>query len=510
MNAQGSMQGEDVNGPDHDLAPPPPAAMIEAMRALGYSPEAAIADIVDNSISAGARQIEVVFEWVNGQAVISILDDGCGMNREALIDAMRPGSRNPLDPRTSGDLGRFGMGLKTASFSQCRCLTVASRVSGGPVNVRRWDLDHVAATCEWQLLHGFRAGGEKHAQRLPAMPHGTLVLWQDLDRMIGKVGNDPVSQKKAHTQFLAQARKVEQHLAMTFHSFLTGRGKVILLVNGQPVAPWDPLLSEREFIEQQPEETLWLDGQPIHVQGTVLPHHARLDSEALREVEGPRGWNSQQGFHVYRDGRLLVAGGWLGLGLERDDRFRLARIRIDLPSSLDQQWGVDIRKSRVTVPPSLRAQLRHIAELTRERALKVYRHRAKLLTPRRPQEPASLWNVRGTSADGYRHEIDRTHPLIQSLQKVPGAQPGLEALLKLIEATLPVERIWLTETARDQSIADSGADMEAMRRMLGEVIVALARNGASENEARLLACGMEPFCNYPGITPLAHPTEPLP
>ncbi|WP_261665407.1 ATP-binding protein [Deinococcus sp. Marseille-Q6407] len=481
--------------------------MIEAMRALGYSLQAAIADIVDNSISANARRIEIRLDWREHQATVTVLDDGIGMNRETLINAMRPGSRNPLEKRAAGDLGRFGMGLKTASFSQCRCLTVATRVAGGPIEVRRWDLDHVAATEEWQLLHGFRPGSEWQADRLTGIEHGTLVLWECLDRLTGTVGADPASQQRARAQFLAQARKVEQHLAMTFHQFLTGQGKVELLLNGKPIKPWDPLLASREYIEQQPEEWLWLDGQAIRVQGTVLPHHSRLAGPDLLEAEGPRGWNSQQGFHVYRDGRLLVAGGWLGLGLERDDRFRLARIRIDLPSSLDAQWGVDIRKARVTVPPSLRERLRSIARLTRDRALRVYRHRARLLSPRRPDEPVSLWTVRTTTQGGYQHEIDRLHPLIQALQQVPGAQPGLNALLKMIEATLPVERIWLTETTRDQSAPESPDELDALRKTLTDVVTMLVSNGYNEEEALLLARGMEPFCNHPGITPLPLPPE---
>ncbi|QLG12190.1 ATP-binding protein [Deinococcus sp. D7000] len=490
----------------HDHVPPPASAMIEAMRALGYSLQSAIADIVDNSVSANAHRIEVTLDWQGGAAVVSFLDDGHGMDRETLINAMRPGSRNPLEERSPGDLGRFGMGLKTASFSQCRCLTVATRAAGSPLVVRRWDLDHVAATGEWQLLHGFQPGSEDHAESLAGMPHGTLVLWEGLDRLTGTVGTDVAAQERARTQFLKGVRKVEQHLGMTFHRFLTGRGRRAIILNGHPVAPWDPLLSERETIEQMPEERLWLDGQAIRVQGTVLPHHSRLEGAALQEAEGPRGWNTQQGFHVYRDGRLLVAGGWLGLGLERDDRFRLARIRIDLPSSLDHAWGVDIRKSRVTVPPSLRGELRRIAELTRDRALRVYRHRAKLLAPRKAGDPQGLWNVRSTPS-GYRHEIDRTHPLIQSLRDVPGARPALDALLRLVEETLPVERIWLTEATRDQAATPPDGDREALRILMGEVHAVLMASGHSSGDALLRVQGMEPFCHHPDLTPLAPLTE---
>ncbi|MFD2608961.1 ATP-binding protein [Deinococcus taklimakanensis] len=509
MSDHGSAQAGGELALDHDLAPPPAAAMIEAMRALGYSVQAALADIVDNSISAGARRVGIRMDWRDGQPVVTVLDDGRGMNREGLINAMRPGSVNPLLARARGDLGRFGMGLKTASFSQCRRLTVATRMAGGSIEVRRWDLDHVANTGEWQLLRGFQPGSEWQVAPLEDMDHGTLVLWEHLDRLTGSVDADPASQQRALTQFTGQIRKVEQHLSMTFHEFLTGRGRITLNLNGEAVRPWDPLLASRDFIEQQPEELLRLDGHIIRVQGTVLPHHSRLEGEDLKEAEGPRGWNTQQGFHVYRDNRLLVAGGWLGLGLERDDRFRLARVRVDLPSGLDGQWGVDIRKSRVTVPPALRAPLKRIAELTRERALQVYRHRARLLPAGRnggTDEPTSLWAVRGTS-QSYRHEIDRTHPLVQAIRQVPGARPALDALLDLIETTLPVERIWLTEATREHTPPASGADLIALQRTLSNVVAVLVSNGYSDQEALVLARGMDPFCHHPGITPLHQPRE---
>ena len=281
--------GINQEGPtlDHDLAPPPAAAMIEAMRALGYSCQAAVADIVDNSISAGADCISITTHWAGEGSWISILDDGRGMNRENLINAMRPGSFSPLAPRSRGDLGRFGMGLKTASFSQCRRLTVASRMADGPVEVRRWDLDHVATTGEWQLLRSAAAGSENHLVALDGMAHGTLVLWEQPDRLVGRIPPGEAPMKRATRQFYEQIERLEHHLATTFHRFLRGPGRRTIMLNGNSLAPWDPLLGGWETIAQLQEERLHLDGHAITVQGTILPHPSRIEADRLVEAAGP-------------------------------------------------------------------------------------------------------------------------------------------------------------------------------------------------------------------------------
>lgn len=501
MTAEGQEQivGTD-NTVTHDLVPPSAGAMIMSLRALGYSFQAAIADLVDNSISAGASRIEISMHWEEEHSVISVLDNGRGMTRETLVNAMRAGSTSPLEARTPGDLGRFGMGLKTASFSQCRCTTVATRVAGGGMEVRRWDLDHVAATGEWRLLHGFQPGSDVLARPLEDLPHGTLVLWERPDRLVGSVAGNAAARQRVHRQFLENAERLEHHLATTFHRFLRGAGRRQILLNGHPVAPWDPLLGDWETIFQLPEERLVLDGLGIRVQGTVLPHPSRIEPGREQEAAGPGGWNRQQGLHIYRDDRLLVAGGWAGLGLEADDRFRLARVRVDIPSALDQQWGVDIRKSRVTVPAALRDDLRRIARMTRDHALQVYRHRVQHLTGgQTPGSSESLWQVH-SSAAGYRHRINRAHPMVQALRQAGAAPRQLtDTLLTLIEQTLPVERIWMTGAVAEQAPTTPPPDAlpGEIADLAREVLRGLIGSGMDTEQAVLRIRLMEPFCDCP-------------
>lgn len=496
MKASSHVEGAGLTTPEHDLAPPPAAAMIEAMRALGYSFQAAVADIVDNSISAGARHIDITTHWEGPGTWISIVDDGRGMNRDDLVNAMRPGSFSPLMARARGDLGRFGMGLKTASFSQCRRLTVASRVTGGTVEVRRWDLDHVAAAGEWQLLRSAAPDSQLHLEALDGMAHGTVVLWEMPDRIIGRIPPGEPAMKRARRQFFDQVERLEHHLATTFHRFLRGTGRRTIKLNGHDLAPWDPLLGGWESIAQLPEERLHLDGHAVTVQGTILPHPSRIEADRMAEAAGPAGWNRQQGFHVYRDGRLLSAGGWLGLGLEQDDRYRLARVRVDIPSALDQQWGVDIRKSRVAIPPALRDDLRRIARMTRDHALNVYRQRSRSVPTPNPGEPVSLWLISPTGQGGYSYRINREHPLIHVLrQGDPARRAAIDAFIDLTCRTLPVERIWMN--GPDESTATTSPLSADDLNLAQRILTSLVASGLPAEQAVLRLSLMEPYADHP-------------
>jgi hypothetical protein len=155
---------------EYDIVPPEPAALIESLRSVGYTLPAAVADIIDNSIAAGAKNIHITFHWAGKDSYVFILDDGCGMSKDELKNAMRPGSRNPLEEREPKDLGRFGLGLKTASLSQCRNLCVASKPAKGSLNARTWDLDALANSPDWRLLHESPHTAETAIKRLNALP----------------------------------------------------------------------------------------------------------------------------------------------------------------------------------------------------------------------------------------------------------------------------------------------------------------------------------------------------
>jgi hypothetical protein len=225
----------------HVRAEPSAAALIESMRDIGYTFETALTDIVDNAITAAATAVDVLVGSNADAVVIAVVDDGTGMSEAELIEAMRPGTRNPLDARDDSDLGRFGLGLKTASFSQCRRLTVASRQHGHTV-AACWDLDEVADRDEWviRILDEADMASRPFFDRLPS--RGTLVLWENLDRLVDLTGRTGIQD---HVYERLEA--ADRHLSLVFHRFLTGERpfrRVRIRISGQDLEPFDPFHSK--------------------------------------------------------------------------------------------------------------------------------------------------------------------------------------------------------------------------------------------------------------------------
>ena len=127
-----------------DLSPSP-SALMESLRDIGYSMETAIADIIDNSITAKAKSINIRFSYNSGKHWLAIIDNGRGMSQSELYNAMRFGSSHPHAPRSADDLGRFGLGLKTATLSQCRILTVLCKQKG-EINCCEWDMNRILSS----------------------------------------------------------------------------------------------------------------------------------------------------------------------------------------------------------------------------------------------------------------------------------------------------------------------------------------------------------------------------
>lgn len=482
-------------------APPRAGAMVEALRGLGYTTETALADLIDNSITAGAKTVEIDFHWAGSESWITILDDGGGMTDEELDKAMRLGDKNPLHHRDPSDLGRFGLGLKTASFSQARRLTVASR-RGGKTSCLRWDLDVLANDVGggWHLLEGVHPGSEPKVEPLKHRDHGTLVLWEVLDRV--------VTGSFKEQDFLDIIDRIERHLSMVFHRYLDRSGPHIdLLINTKKIKPWDPFLSSHPATWRSPEAPIGQGSGRVTAQSFVLPHKDRLSEKEFLDAAGPDGWSSQQGIYIYRGRRLLVAGSWLGLGRGRswskDEAHRLARVRLDIPNAADSDWKIDIRKSSAHPPVWLRDQLTRLAEEARDRARKVFLHRAQSNSSfGRSEEIAPVWSSVDL-ASGRRYRVDRHHPAVRSLlEESEDIKQRVEAMLRVLEETIPVQKIWL-EAAESGEHAKGGFTAEA-EESVGQVLNVLYRNlvvrkGMPPEMARTQLLKTEPFDLHPNL-----------
>lgn len=474
--------------------------MIESLRGLGYSTATAIADIIDNSITADAKNINVVFDWKGENSNITLCDDGRGMSDSDLEQAMRLGGKNPLCTRDNNDLGRFGLGLKTASFSQCRRLTVASKKQN-KTSCMRWDIDELIKNDKdgWFLIDGPCEGSEMLLRQLDNMDSGTLVIWEKLDRV--------VTEGFKEQEFLNLIDSIESHLSMVFHRYLTNdTAGITININGKAIKPWDPFLLEHPSTSSSPVVQLSYSGSPVEVQCHVLPHKDKLEARQYEIAGGPNGWTAQQGFYVYRNKRLLLAGSWLGLGYRRswtkEEAHKLARLRIDISNQSDFHWKIDIRKSTARPPVPIRAQLTRLAEDTRSRARKVFAYRGRPIRLPNSQQVIQAWRCEHTK-DGIKYRVDKDHPVVRSVLDDAGPiSPQIFAMIRILEETLPVQRIWLS-TAESKEVPTSGfegsvvSEVKAILKIMYKNLT--ERTGLSSELAKDRLLHTEPFDNYPDL-----------
>lgn len=328
-----------------------------SLRDIGYDFPSAIADLVDNSVSAGARRVDVIVHFDGSASHVIVADDGAGMTDAVLAEALRFGTRRQYSP---ADLGRYGLGLKTASISQCRRLTVVSRRSlqRRRLALRSLDLDHIEETDRWELTDPAPDSVCHRALDWLEDGPGTVVLWENLDRVLPE-GKPAAGWARRRLDHLAI--RTSQHLGMVFHRFLEGPNDgdpLVITVNGEKVRPWNPFAPDEESVIGLPEKIFELRVGEIHGQVTyrpfVLPPRSRFSSQAeFERLSGPLKWNRQQGLYLYRAGRMIQGGGWSGVR-SVDEHTKLGRAAVDFPTELDQLFRINVAKMRVSLPAELR------------------------------------------------------------------------------------------------------------------------------------------------------------
>ncbi|MFF7719409.1 ATP-binding protein [Streptomyces luteogriseus] len=497
----GTLRAEGEMDLTYDLAPPKAVGMVASLSSLGYSLPDAVADLVDNSVSAEATTIDVEFTWKGPDSWLAIVDDGLGMSEDSLVTAMTVAARWSATDRTRTDLGRYGVGLKSASFSQCRLLTVCTAQGDGRWVTRTWDLDIVEETGEWRLLRQPPADADTILDTLThGRSRGTIVLWQ---RLRG-YQRTSVSDTKTQQGFYEEIPKVSLHLGLVFARFVAGTSALALRVAGNAVQPWDPFLSLHASMRRLPEERLPLDGHLVRVKPYVLPGLQRLTAAEADEAGGPKGWLRQQGFYVYRRDRLILSGSWLALrGLRREEKYNLARIAIDIPAETDAEWQVDVRKATVVPPVPLRSHLTRIAKSARMEAAKTVRHRGRLSARQHSGDLQFAWKV-DRPAGTVRCRINREHPLVQAVLQEGAAEPArVRALLRLLEETVPVSALRVIhepDTADDpEPFGGPGKASKEATEVAQQTLDMLVAQGRSRTQALKVIRSMPPFDQLEGF-----------
>lgn len=474
------------------ILPPHAPTLLESLRAVGYSFESAIADIIDNSISAGAGSIRIEFRPVDNPYV-AIIDDGHGMRPDELTQAMRHGSRHPGRERNASDLGRFGLGLKTASLSQCRRLTVVS-VSDNQAYGARWDLDLIEKRVDWvlQFVSGTELQALPHADELLKQGRGTMILWEGFDRALA----GETSPIRALADRMDAAR---EHLSLVFHRYISGEygvNKLSLEINGVPVTAQDPFLVSARGTQQLPIDTLIVEGGTVRIEPYILPHVSRLSPAELKRAGGEEGLRRNQGFYVYRNKRLLTWGTWFRL-TPLEELTKLARVQVDIPNTLDHLWTLDIKKSIAHPPEKVREGLRRTVERIAEASRRVYTFRSRRTTTDVVTHAWDRLAVRG----GIRYAINREHPFIKAISDAIDDRERalLERLLQTLEVSFPADALYadMASERRVETKTEGQDTEEFLRDLAHRMLDAIGRGSPAAEQFLRSLPHIEPFSMHP-------------
>jgi len=465
---------------DEINSPPAAAALMESTRCIGYSFESAISDIIDNSISAGANNI-----WISSipsnDPFVTIMDDGDGLTKNELIEAMRYGA-NPNEKREETDLGRFGLGLKMASLSQCRCLTVISKTDEG-ITSCRWNLDRVIQTNQWtlQILSDSEIQGLPEIQKLMSLSHGTLVIWQNLDKLKERA----VELGELMSQTLLSCKK---HISLVFHRFLESKPMPLnIYLNNDKLVPLDPFFTSSTLTRSLPEQPIIIQDQVVMVKPYVLPPESKMKPADLEKIGGLQ--RNLQGFWVYRNKRLIIPGTWFKLSRSKE-LSKLARVRVDIPNSLDSIWDIDVKKSSASVPVIFQHDFEKVLEKVIESSEYKYKFRGRKLSDSNKQ---FFWDKYAHDG-GYKYTINKEHPIVKEcIESIKGDARGLVLeLIKYLEESIPYNDIFNTMGEAKLSVSEKTSEEIENLIFKGRILI---KNGLSVKDLKTI----EPFMNYPEV-----------
>lgn len=461
---------------------PEPSILIESLRDIGYSFESALADIIDNSITAEADDVQI-FALPVDDFKVAIVDNGQGLSKNELLQAMKLGSTNPREERKVNDLGRFGLGMKTASFSQCRRLTVVSKCEG-ETSAFTWDLDIVVRDNKWHVLERKDISDIPFIERLGST--GTLIVWEKVDRLTGDRGSGRVNYERVISE-------AQDHLQLVFHRYLsgeTGIQKMNMSVNGRPLIPLDPFNSTNKATQTLPVEQV---SPGVSLQAYTLPHRSNYESEQEYEKYGlPGGYLKNQGVYIYRAKRLIFYGTWFGLA-KKTSLTQLSRVKIDIDNNQDEVWKIDVKKVSAQMPEAVRERVSALAQRIGAPSKKVYKRRgARLTSP----DVYPTWVVeRSDGKNTYR--INRDHPAIASLLASSDEEHlrEINSVLSLVESSFPKEALYYDLSNNAEGVNFPNLNEEDFKHNVVSFFAALSQAGKSDETILSIMGNMDIFAN---------------
>jgi hypothetical protein len=471
--------------------------LMGAMRSMGYSFEAAIADIIDNSISAEARNIHIRFPSEPFNCIVSILDDGLGMDKESLFLSMKYGSNSSEEERNENDLGRFGLGMKAASLSQCKVLTVASK-QNGIISAYQWDYDLILDKKEWLVielddteilqLYGIDV--------LRSNKSGTLVIWENFDALEKSYGD-------IFTSLNEYKIKIIDYLSLIFHRYLNDENekRLHITVNNFELIGLDPFLEKHKKTNFRQEFKLAIKDSKglerfVSVQPYVLPYQKDLTKSDLDSLGGITNLRTKQGFYIYRNRRLIIWGTWFGL--PRNELTKNARIRVDIPNTLDDIWNIDIKKQNASIPKSIKNSLTSAVREIMEFSVKIQHHRGRIAKIDDGMD--YIWNRVEGREEKFMYTINRDSCIFRLLKDHVDdeSMSRFEMVLEEIERSVPYQQIYIDIS---QNIVDETDDTERLKDIENKGLMwvkhVVAFGELTQKEAIDQLFKSEPFCKHP-------------
>lgn len=430
--------------------------LMGSMRHMGYSFESAVADVIDNSISASCENVHLMFPTDRmAPLCMGILDDGYGMSSDALFEAMRYGCSSSEDERATDDLGRFGLGMKSASLSQCRILTVVS-VHEGKMSAYTWNYNVILKKKKWIVLELNQLEIEKlpYIDKLKEQKQGTLVLWSDFDVLVKS------SDGQVYDALRDICKVLEDYISLIFHRYMSSKSrKVNIYINHLRLKPLDPFLEDHPKTTTKKEKTIALTDTTgveriIGVKPFVLPFISDLSEKDQKLLGGIENLRQRQGFYVYRNQRLIIWGTWFGMK-PRAELTKNARIRVDIPNTLDDIWSIDIKKQSASIPKRIQNQLRQTVFDALEVSTRQQTHRGRKESVNDNIE--YVWSRMRGRNDHFFYQINREGSLYQMIRnKMTDEDVAyFDIFLKEVEKNFPIQQMYIDKSNECIDVVES-------------------------------------------------------
>lgn len=440
---------------------PNPKSHIMTLSRIGYNLNSAISDIIDNSITANATTIHIELIIINDKPAVIILDDGSGMEENTLTDSMRIGCKDPSIKRDENDLGRFGSGMKMASFSQARKLTVFSKSNNSGIKCVAWDIDVVEKSNNWNLATYSANETFELCKRfnIRFSSSGTAVVWENISKYVD------FSRKEIENLIGQNIESLRSYIRLHFHKFMTGKNAIKFYINNQIVEYFDPFLRSRNGYQEGPSQSFRVKkGGRIELRVHILPHESKLSKSDLERLGGSDKITATQGLYVYRANRLIISGGWFGL-TRLSQLGKLARVEVNVPTSLDDEWSTDVKKSSLDIPHKVKSKLRQLIREPISRSKRAYRYRGRL------EEANAFWKVNENEREGsisYQVAIDNNslNQILEGLDKKTRFK-FLEYLANLSKE-IPIHHIYERMSSDPNRIDQSHIDCKRNLKELRE------------------------------------------